>query len=328
MRILFAGSKRHLTSPREETLFAKAARHLGRAAALLHHEILIESDSEKTLDRRVAEAARATAKPGASFGLVMEVHQMSSATPAFPGWKGLTRIAYKADHDKRYKRLGARVGGLSGCDVAIVMGGSSGTRLIGELALHLRKPVVAIPAFGGAARDLFQAQQATYFQCKECQPLIQDLMSWNHNSADAAMRMAALLARTHSYFVSYSHEHLEAADHFELLLTRVGRVFRRDENELVPGESIKKSLRLQIAGADTFLVLWGAAAAASKWCDWERATASKLMKSKRRPKRIVFVRLDDTSVPPPFKKNLHMNGSTRTERLTAKQKLLDTEPLG
>jgi len=239
----------------------------------------------------------------------------------------LTRIAYEADHDERYKRLGARVGGVSGCDAAILLGGRTGTRLIGKLALHLRKPVIAIPAFGGAASELFEAQRAVYFQRQECLPFIQDLMSWNHKSADAAMRMAALLARTHSYFVSYSHEQLAAADHFELLLTRVGRVFRRDEKDLVPGKSIKKQLQLQIAHVDTFLALWSAEAAKSEWCDWECAIARKLMKTAGRPKRIVFVRLDDTRVPAAFKKNLHIDATTRSDVVAAKQKLLDTEPL-
>jgi hypothetical protein len=328
MRILFAGSRGHLTSSKEQELFAKAGRELGRAAIRLHHDILIESDRERTLDRHVADAARQAAKPGASGRLGIELHQMLRATPAFPDWEELTRIAYKADHDPRYKRLGARVGGLSGCDVAILMGGDHGTGLIGDLALGLKKPIVAIPAFGGAADRLFHEQQANYFQREECQPFIQYLTSWNQKSAMAAMRMAAVLARTHSYFVSYSHEHMDAADHFELLLTRVGRVFHRDENELVLGKAVKDGLRPQIASADTFLALWSAPAAKSKWCDWERKTALELMKGTGKPRRIVFVQLDGTSVPALFKKNLHIKGATRIERVAAMRKLLDSEPLG
>ena len=163
---------------------------------------------------------------------------------------------------------------------------------------------------------------------EECQPFIQYLTSWNQKSAMAAMRMAAVLARTHSYFVSYSHEHMDAADHFELLLTRVGRVFHRDENELVLGKAVKEGLRPQIASADTFLALWSAPAAKSKWCDWERKTALELMKGTGKPRRIVFVQLDGTSVPALFKKNLHIKGATRIERVAAMRKLLDSEPLG
>jgi hypothetical protein len=61
MRILFAGSNRHLTSPQALKLFTKAGRDVGRTAALLQHEILIESDDENTLDRHVADGATSTA---------------------------------------------------------------------------------------------------------------------------------------------------------------------------------------------------------------------------------------------------------------------------
>jgi hypothetical protein len=109
------------------------------------------------------------------------------------------------------------------------------------------------------------------------------------------------LGGTHSYFISYSHHNLEAADHVESLLRRRRRVFIRDENELKPGDAIKKGLEEAISESDTFVVLWSDPALKSAWCRWERETALRVQAERAMPKRFV---LPDWTVPSHLRNSL------------------------
>jgi hypothetical protein len=262
---------------------------------------------------------------------VVEVHRMRSQKPAFAGWHEkhirIIPIWYHAEHDPRFKRLGARVGCLNGCDAVIAAGGDTGARLIGELAIHLNKPLIAVATFGGASRSLYEKMEASYLQKPEIKNRLHSLFApWRGaESASEVLKITELLGGTHSYFISYSHQDLEAADHVESLLRRRRRVFIRDENELNPGDVIKKGLEEMISGSDTFLALWSGPASKSEWCRWERETAIRLQAERAKPRRFVFLRLDGTEPPGEFAGQIHPDSRGRTERVQAVYQLIESE---
>ena len=330
MRILFTGSVRGITDDRVAARLKAAAHDLGIAAATRRHEILICSDKAETVDRHVMEGARDVYATGAQGIGVVEVHRMMSQKPAFADWHEehvrISPIWYHAEHDPRYKRLGARVGCINACDAVVAMGGDTGARLIGELAIHVNKPLIAVSTFGGAGQSLYKRMETSYLQRPEIRTRIDYLFApWDAETAPGVLKIAELLGGTHSYFVSYSHQDLDAADHVESLLRRRRRVFIRDENELKPGDAIKKGLVTAISESDTFLVLWSEPASRSEWCRWERETALRVQAERGRPSRFVLLRLDDTEPPSEFAGRIHPAGHGRTQRAQAVYQLVDGE---
>ena len=125
MKLLFAGSTRTIR-PEEQRAFEDAGRQLGRAAARRGYEVLLESEKPNTLDSHVAEGVRIESELLETRPRI-ELHRMVTQPQAFKAGIGpmvdITEVSYKAEHDERFRRLGARVGGVEEAEVHGVSSG-------------------------------------------------------------------------------------------------------------------------------------------------------------------------------------------------------------
>jgi hypothetical protein len=246
----------------------------------------------------------------------------------FKGWDSVRfeHVVYQQVSQPERKQLGARVGAIASCDCVILIGGGSGTELVSQLGADLRKPVVAIPSFGGSAARVFEQLNHRYIQMPEVASRANDLLTgWRENeSAETAIDIAEVLSGHHSYFLSYAHGNHGDADHIEALLRRRGRPVFRDERELQITDDIKRKLEGIISETNTFIILWSAESQNSDWCAWEREVAERHSRAGR-PERIVFLALDNSSLPSPYSDFLQVSGATREARDLAVRMLIEKE---
>ncbi len=318
MNIFFSGSKRHLVAPIDKGLavsFEEAGYDLGLSTGRAGHKILVTTDSRKTVDRYIVTGVQVTSRETGRAPIV-EIHRMIGRTEPFVGWRQVKfeRVSYQQVEQREFKQLGARVGAISACDAVVLIGGGTGTELVGRLALDVRKPVIAIHSFGGAAAGIFNLLEQMYLQMPEVAERVPYLVRGGENWAQAVIEIAEILAGRHTYFLSYSRRNHEEADHIEALLRRRGRIVFRDEEELNLSDRIKKKLENRISEADTFVILWSNDSVASRWCKWELNTAATRSQKTGCPRRIVFLRLDDTPMPRRFSGMLAAVGTDRIAR--------------
>ena len=331
MRIFFSGSLRHLLAPDSESLlasFKKASFELGAAAARRRHTILVTTESSRTVDHYLVRGAQTCASDGIQLPIV-EVHKMLGRPRPFKGWESLRleHVVYQQVLQAERKQLGARIGAIASCDSVVLIGGAGGTELVSQLAADLHKPIVAIPSFGGSAARTFELLNPWYVQMREVASRASDLLTgWRENeSAEAAIDIAETLSGRHSYFLSYAHENHGEADHIEALLRRRGRSVFRDERELQITDEIKYKLESVISESNTFITLWGGESQNSDWCAWERESAERCSRKSGRPKRIVFLALDESPLPGRYDAFLQVFAATREARDLAVRQLIEQE---
>ncbi len=129
----------------------------------------------------------------------------------------------------------------------------------------------------------------------------------------------------HTYFLSYSRENSDAADHLELALSRQQRSVLRDETHIAAGGCVSTSVEQMIQQADTFVALWNMNYAQSDWCPNELVYARTRQANGQKPSRIVLIALDQTEVPIRFIDTLRLNGQVRGQRELAVQRLVQQE---
>jgi len=325
MRLFVAGSTRHLKGGSPEA-FEEAARELGREVARREHILLLHSGSKKSIDYHMVEGLKEVARERRTR-IPVEVHRALRRGGIYEDAKELDirSVPYLSEVPAR-SRLGVRAGGVVASHAVLLMGGTSGTREIGHLAIELKHPVIAIASLGGSGDAIYKDMEPRYLQRPGLQRHLWGLAGpWREGSASAVLEVCEALAYKHSYFISYAHEDAEAADHLEVLLRRKERAVYRDEPELSPGEHLERKLGRDIAIADTFVSLWSRHADGSAWCRKELAFARQSQEQGPRPRRIVLILLDDTPVPDSVKEFFHLAGSGRPGRMNAVAKLTATE---
>jgi hypothetical protein len=138
----------------------------------------------------------------------------------------------------------------------MITGSSSGTETIGSASAVLRRPLIAVPAFDGAARVWFE-RSLPYDQSRaELQDLLGAVRSPDGIAdwGDAIIQFAELLARKHGYFPGYVSEDAPIADHIEVLLRRRIRDVFRDEAVLRFGDTVRE--RYQRATPEIRYLCW------------------------------------------------------------------------
>lgn len=331
MRIFFSGSLRHLLAPGGESLlasFKKAASELGAVAARRRHKILVTTESSRTADYYLVKGAQMCSRDEVQLPTV-EIHKMLGRPRPFRTWDSVQfeHVVYQQVAQEERKQLGARIGAITSCDSVVLIGGGTGTELVSQLAADLRKPIVAIPSFGGSAARAFEQLRPWYVQMPEVASRANDLLSgWREReSAEAAIDIAETLAGRDSYFLSYAHANHGEADHIEALLRRRGRPVFRDERELQITDEIKGKLEDLISETSTFITLWSADSQNSKYCTWERETAERYSRKFGRPKRVVFLALDNSPLPGGYGTFLQVPAATREARDLGVSKLIEQE---
>jgi len=326
MRIFVSGSRRKLPS----TIFNKfdgAARQLGIEIARRGHNVSVLSDRDFTVDFNLVAGM---AEHGTLSGRkpVVEVHRTSGGNRIYENEHHVTVEWVSYQHpDSRDFRLGPRVGAISNANIVLLMGGDTGTHIVGRLAMDVRKPVVAIGSFGGAAEKVFTQLEPVYRQRPDTLGKFTCLHQvWNEKrSAAEVVKLMEMLGGDHSYFISYAHEDSSAANHVEVLLRRANRTVYRDEHELRVGDKLGKTIESLISRANTFLLLWSAKSSRSKWCQQELSLALKNQQKVGRSYRSVLLVLDRTPIPSDFEDSLQPIGTDRSGRSEAVSQILRGE---
>jgi hypothetical protein len=200
MRILFIGSYRE--DGEEQGQFRSIARALGKAAAQEGHELVVSSPDELTIDPYVMRGANEVAGKH-------KVFLLRAASEPF-GINELRQLAnldlVSRTHDVPWEA--ARILQLRVCDVVIALGGGSGTSATGFMGPPSQKPVLAIPIFERAGKELFNAFKTNYEQLQIDLP--RQLIEWTEDSPVQMIRAAQKLLE-HNPYLSVSLRYIAYA---------------------------------------------------------------------------------------------------------------------
>ena len=330
MRVAIFGSDRSGGSQTEA--FAHLCRQLGAELGMRGYIPVVHDNNPKSADVDVVEGLRSVAKHRGSQ-LRIEVHRTLAGGDPFQNDEHIRvkQVPYLEQGENSLlpdARLAPRIGAILASDFTILLGGRRGTARCGEYALALAKPVVTVPSFAGSAADLYKNKYETlYFNNPRVRNKLMELAGSDaaHPTAAHIVDFGEALSGVHTYFLSYAHENVEEADHIELLLARTGRLVRRDESHLGVHDKIKPRLKEEIAKSDTFLSLWSKESASSPYCNWERDTALELQNEFGRPRRILMIQIDDTTIADKWRGRLHLTGITRDNRIAEVLELMRYE---
>jgi hypothetical protein len=139
------------------------------ATRLLDEVMLVGSESPRTIDGGLKLGVERFCQRFPERTVRMEIHRpddgevpFAAATP--PNLR-LERRSYgfpsSASSPKHRNWVVAHVGALDASDLLVVVGGGSGTRLAGELAIERRWPLLPVASFGGTAQDLYTVVRLT-----------------------------------------------------------------------------------------------------------------------------------------------------------------------
>lgn len=319
-----------------EPLFV-AARQLGEEAASRGHHTLVGSSSPRTVDAYVVRGVKDFCLANPDRIAHVEVHRPETEPASFedmPDNVHFLPFSHYADPTSPHKWTVSHARALDHADVLITVGGGISTRLIGHLAVDRGKAVVAIPVFGGASEELFQALKYSYQDIGIDVGRLQSLLTtWQSDSPKEIIEIADQLhARNltvipHSYFLSYSWKDCRFADHVETLLRRELRPVLRDEVDIDAGGQVSLNVQAMIEDCDTFIALWSENFRQSSWCPKELEYAQNLHDSAAKPQRIVLLKLDDTPLPLRQSSQLCLEADQRKECELAALKLIRGEKL-
>jgi len=237
MRILFIGSipnhvpgMNHAILPEHESLF-EAASELGYSAVRRGHTVLLGSESPRTIDFYIMQGILKACSENPEQEFFVEIHRPEgTAAPytSIPMNLKLSRIAYEQDCRAEFRWMVAHVLALDSCDLCILMGGGTSTRVIGYIAAERQKPLFAIASFGGSAQILWEKLKFVYKNHFRNGSAGEWLTSdWTRHHAGAIVGLAETFGRQkaadsqHTYFISYSSKDTALADHVEVVFAPI-----------------------------------------------------------------------------------------------------------
>lgn len=221
---------------------------------------------------------------------------------------------------------------LDACDICIVIGGGSSTRVIGYIAAERRKALLTVASFGGSAKLLWEKLKFAYKNHFGHSSGSEWLISnWSDRHASEIIGLAETFGRQkietvpHTYFISYSWNDIVVADHIEVILHRFNRIVFRDEKSIGAGERLSAAVSTMINESDTFLAIYSESFQRSSWCPHELDYAKKRSVERHKPARIVLLTVDSTEPPLLFTDTLRAAGADRAERELSIRKVLEAE---
>jgi len=209
MRVLIMGSLKQDMGV-EESRFIEACREIGRKLVERGHDIIISATDRWTADFHVLEGAAAV--PGHHLVTVLqgsdhasrseaEVYRSSGLRPDGTELQELSSL--KNITVKTQTVVGRwpsnRIQAISKAEVVILIGGRFGVASVGVSAPLLKTPVVAIGAFGGAAKDVLDEVSVHYGQAGIHADDVRSLRNWGSESADIVCKLAEMLVKRNPY---------------------------------------------------------------------------------------------------------------------------------
>jgi hypothetical protein len=341
MRLLFIGSlPDHIPGTNQQILpehhpLLEAASELGFAAALRGHTILVGSESPRTIDFYVMQGVlkACSEKPDQEF--FVEIHRPEGTAAPYqsvPENLTISRIGYQQDSKPEFQWMVTHVLALDACDVCIVIGGGSSTRVIGYIAAERQKALLTVASFGGSAKLLWEKLKFVYKNHFGSSPAGDWLISeWSNRHANEIIGLAETFGRQkiqalpHTYFISYSWNDTAIADHVEVMLQRYDRIVLRDEKSIGAGQMLSEAVTTMINESDTFLAIYSKNFQESSWCPNELEYAKNRSLEHHKPERIILLTVDSTAPPLRFTDALRTSGANRPERELSIRKLLESE---
>jgi hypothetical protein len=192
MKIFVAGSTR--TVPTElHGPFKKACREIGEAFAKNGYDILIGSDTKQSADRYVVEGANSVRgkhqivvyRPSEAQGPYNDPDD--TLAPFSNEVLSNIEIRYHYTHATGPWTV-AHAAGIRGADAVLLIGGENTTAFMGHIAPVLEKPVLALPLFHGAAKNIWDVIGNSYLGSGISADELQKVsVRWQPSSSDAVV---------------------------------------------------------------------------------------------------------------------------------------------
>ncbi|MBX3444020.1 MAG: hypothetical protein KF774_16545, partial [Planctomyces sp.] len=177
-RVLVAGSQ----DSGQPALFDAACKAIGRSLASTF-DIVAGSYYPHTADHAVVSGALEIDNSFITF--VCPEKEAENIQQSLPHSRDSTRVAvHIADS---YWTQNVRRSQVAEADVVVLIGGGNGTRDVYDAAIAAKKPVVAVPCFGGTASRVFDAKLPDYQSTGYSQA--ERLIRWSDSTPDAVLQL-------------------------------------------------------------------------------------------------------------------------------------------
>jgi hypothetical protein len=195
VKVLIVGSKRHFaeTDTARRAAFDQACRQMGKALAEKGHTLIVGSSDEADADRYFVEGANEV--PGKHKVIVYLPESDTRPTPFAAEDQKFKNMEFA------YRRGGGEwsvvhVRALREADVLIALGGVKAVLVAGGVAEALQKPVLALPSFEGAGKEVWENVRRYYSASgisEDDQGALRE--AWMERTAPIAMRCAESLVK-------------------------------------------------------------------------------------------------------------------------------------
>jgi hypothetical protein len=195
VKVLIVGSKRHFaeTDTARRAAFDQACRQMGKALAEKGHTLIVGSSDEPDADRYFVEGANEV--PGKHKVIVYLPESDTRPTPFAAEDQKFKNMEFA------YRRGGGEwsvvhVRALKEADVLIVLGGVKAVLVAGGVAEALQKPVLALPSFEGAGKEVWENVRRYYPASgisEDDQGALRE--TWMERTAPIAVRCAESLVK-------------------------------------------------------------------------------------------------------------------------------------
>jgi hypothetical protein len=327
------GEERDLSS--QEVPFTTACMDIGYELSSRGHTIVLCDDHAATVDHLVMQGMLKYAVENPDTKVQLQLHRTEGSKIPYtdlPKNVVIVRRFHEGTEDKGGSLI-PNLAALEASDVLIIIGGKLTAKLMGNISADREKGVLAIPAFGGSATELYE--RLKYLYKSALKGHFDDLSilqsAWTDASAKKIIDIAELLARKstaaepNSYFISYTWGESETADHIEVLLRRQERIVNRDENIFRAGTDLSDVVKSLINESDTFIGIWSAKYKQSTWCPSELEYAINRQSRGEKPTRVVMIMTDETEPPIRCVGKLRLPGEDRSKRELSIRKLIEEE---
>jgi hypothetical protein len=195
VKVLIVGSKRHFaeSDAARRAAFDQACRQMGKALAEKGHTLIVGTSDEMDADRYFVEGANEV--PGKHKVIVYLPESDTRPTPFASEEQKFGKLEFA------YRRLKGEwsvvhVHALREADVLIVLGGRKAALVAGGSAEALQKPVLALPSFEGAGKEVWDDVRRYYTSSgisADDQGALRE--AWMERTAPIAVRCAESLAK-------------------------------------------------------------------------------------------------------------------------------------
>ena len=202
MKIMVAGSTDFAEGEQVHGEFVSACKDLGASLAEAGHTIVVGSDGEKTADRQVVFGANSSGKRAK----VVIINSQRKAAPFDQDREQLSSLDLSYVRSRGPRTVG-RIRQILEADGVITIGGGRGTAQLGYTAPALERPVLAIPAFGGASEDIWDEyvdqdlERLRFYRSGFLDGKVQSLSgkNWDASKADLAVKVMEELVNQNPY---------------------------------------------------------------------------------------------------------------------------------